>query len=284
MASKRRQQSESGFYHVFQRGVCHFDIFEDDLDRTFYLERLADYTKELGIEIHAWCLMGNHTHLLLRTEYKALSAAMRKLGSVYARYFNRRHERTGPLFEGRFGSVCVETEEQYLSTVRYIHRNPVHHEEQALSSNYHWSSYSEFTTLNPTICHLNMALSLFGGIEGFVRFHEAERDSEKFRERYLDIDTIGPMRDSEARRRADFALADAGFEVPISQIGILSHSRRDEAIAYVKQIVGCSLRQLQRLSAIAYGVIRRAIELDLTQPQCSFTPGKRLDRLCAGTL
>ena len=272
MASRRRQQSESGFYHVFQRGVCHFDIFEDDQDRAFYLKRLVDYTKELGIEVHAWCLMGNHTHLLLRAKLKALSAAMRKLGSVYARYFNRRHERTGPLFEGRFGSVCVETEDQFLSTIRYIHRNPVHHEKQTLTGNYPWSSYSEFVSCSPEICHLDLALSLFGGTEGFVSFHKAERDSEQYRERFLDIDTVGPMRDNEARWRADFALADAGFEVSISQIGTLSHNLRDEAIAYVKQVVGCPLRQLQRLSALAYGVIRRAIKLNLTQMECLPTP------------
>ena len=278
MASKRRQQSESGFYHVFQRGVCLFDIFEDDEDRTFYLKRLADYARELDVEIHAWCLMGNHTHLLIRAEHKNLSAVMRKIGSVYARYFNRRHERSGPLFEGRFGSVCVETDSQYLSTVRYIHRNPIHHDERTLAGDYPWSSYSEYVTENPRICRLDFAYSLFGGIQGFIAFHEAERDQDLYRERFLDIDTIGPMRDNEARHRANLALADAGFAVSISHIGILPHNRRDEAIAYVKQTIGCTLRQLQRLSAIAYGVIRNAIRIGMAQMQGLATSAKRLDR------
>ena len=91
MATKKRKRSESGFYHVFQRGVCLFDIFEDDEDRKFYLKRLVRYASELHVEIHAWCLMSNHTHLLVRAQHETLSAVMRKIGSVYARYFNKRH-------------------------------------------------------------------------------------------------------------------------------------------------------------------------------------------------
>ena len=140
MATKKRKRSESGFYHVFQRGVCLFDIFEDDEDRKFYLKRLVRYASELHVEIHAWCLMSNHTHLLVRAQHETLSAVMRKIGSVYARYFNKRHGRTGPLFEDRFGSVCVETDSQFLSVMRYIHRNPIHHEERTLMGDYPWKN------------------------------------------------------------------------------------------------------------------------------------------------
>ncbi len=258
MATKRRQKSESGFYHVCQRGVCLFDVFEDDTDREFYLKRLQKYCEELGVEIHAWCLMSNHTHLLLRADLEALSAMMRKLGSVYARFFNTRHMRSGPLFEGRFYSVCVETNEQFMSTIRYIHRNPVHHEEAALCGSYAWSSYGEYTSGKPVMCKAGFALELFGSLDGFTRFH-GERDDD--RERHLDIGTSGPMKDDEARRRANEALAESGFDVTASHIGTLPRDARDRAIACVKRIVGCSLRQIQRLTAIAYSAIRRAVEI-----------------------
>ena len=62
MATKKRKRSESGFYHVFQRGVSLFDIFEDDEDRELYLKRLVRYASELHVEIHAFCLMSKHTH------------------------------------------------------------------------------------------------------------------------------------------------------------------------------------------------------------------------------
>ena len=190
---------------------------------------------------------------------------MRKLGSVFARFFNTRHKRTGPLFEGRFCSVCVKTDAQYMNVMRYIHRNPIHHEEATLLGNYPWSSYGEHIAAAPVTCKVSFALALFGGIVAFTKFHE---NREEDRTRHLDIGTSGPMKDDEARHRADKALSDAGFEVPTSHIGTLPHKMRDQAIAVVKSAVGCSLRQLQRLTAIAYSAIRRAVELafdDITE-------------------
>jgi len=256
MATKKRELSASGFYHVYQRGVSLFDIFEDDVDREFYLERLQKYCKELDVELHAWCFMSNHTHLLLKASPDALSAVMRKLGSVYARFFNYRHKRSGPLFEGRFCSTPIETDGQYMNVIRYVHRNPVVHEEAALNG-YLWSSYAEHVAATPTTCVVSFALSLFGDVDAFVRFH-ADREGDKHR--YLDVGTSGPMKDDEARRRADEALAESGFSVTASHIGTLPRNLRDRAIATVKKLVGCSLRQLQRLTAIAYSAIRRAVE------------------------
>lgn len=259
MATKPRKRSKSGFYHVFQRGVSLFDIFEDDEDREFYLQRLVRYASEIGVEIHAWCLLSNHTHLLLRADRESLSSLMRKLGSVYARFFNARHGRTGPLFERRFGSVCVETDAQFMSVIRYIHRNPLHHEERTLIGDYQWSSFGEYAASSPKTCEIGFALYLFGGVDELVRFHLQKHDSD--RERHLDIGTIGPMRDEEARMRANQALLDAGFEIQVSRIGSLPRKLRDAAIACVKRAVGCSLRQIQRLTAVAYSAIRDAVKL-----------------------
>lgn len=255
MATKPRERSSSGFYHVFQRGVNQFDIFEDDVDRSFYLDRLKKYSAEIGVEVHAWCLMSNHTHLLLKASHESLSALMRIIGSVYAKFFNCRHSRSGPLFEGRFCSVCIESDAQFMSVVRYIHRNPVHHDESALFGTYSWSSYGEYLTASPSLCVLDLALSLFGSIGELARFH---RDWDG-RERHLDIDTRGRMGDDEARTRANVALKDVGIDVPVSSIGTLRRQLRDKAIKHVKRAVGCSLRQIQRLTSIAYSAIQKAI-------------------------
>ena len=262
MGTKPRVGSISGFYHVFQRGVNQFDIFEDNADRRFYLDHLVKYTAELGVELHAWCLMSNHTHLLLRCDLSALSDAMRTLGSVYARYFNQRHNRSGPLFEGRFGSVAIETEAQLLTVIRYIHRNPIYHERAALAGNYRWSSYREYCSTLSETCNTAFSLALFGGIEGFIKFHGNWEDPT----RHLDIGTSGPMSDDEARYRANRALKNAGFLVRVSRIGNLSQKMRDSAIACVKRAVGCSLRQLQRLTALPYSIIRMALGLSSRRP------------------
>ncbi len=262
MSSKPRKQSVSGFYHVCQRGINKFDIFEDDADRAFFTDRMCRYAKEYGIEIHSWVLMSDHFHLLLRSGFKELSAMMRTLGSVYARYFNRRHERSGPLYEGRFYSVCVETEPQLLSTVRYIHRNPVHHEKTALYGNFRWSSYREYVNASPTTCKLEFVLNLFGSVTELVRFHREPHDSE----RHPDIGTMGPMRDDEARWRANKALDVAGYRIEVSHIGTLPRDLRNKAIVHVKRSVRCSLRQIQRLTSIAYCAIRRAVESMSLEP------------------
>jgi len=255
MATKQRAQSSTGFYHVFHRGVNQFDIFEDDEDRQYYRDHLQKYARDLGVEVHAWCLMSNHSHLLLKADHEALPVFMRQLASSYARFFNRRHARSGPLFEGRFDSVCIESDEQLISVVRYIHRNPVHHEEETLFGTYPWSSFREYATGAPELCEIAFALELFGGIDSFVAYHEGWDENE----RHLDMDTLGRMGDDEARRRADSALESAGFKVKASSIGRLPRKLRDKALMCVKRAVNCSLRQLQRLTSIAYSAIRNAV-------------------------
>lgn len=256
MATKPRKRSSSDFYHVFQRGVNLFDIFEDDVDREFYIERLVRYAGEAGVEVHAWCFMSNHVHLLLRACVERLSALMMKLGSVYARQFNRRHRRTGPLFGCRFSSVPVETDTQMLAVVRYIHRNPVFHDECSRADSYRWSSYVEYANGEPATCRLDFVLALFGGVEGFARYHDGTCASEL--ERHIDTGTIGPMRDDEARKRADAALRECGLTVDAAHIGTLPRRARNAAVSLVRRMVGCSLRQLQRLTGIAYATIRAA--------------------------
>ena len=279
MATKPRKASESGFYHVFHRGVNHFDIFENDDDREFYLDRMQHYARKTGVEVHAWCLMSNHTHLLLRGELRDLSTFMRNLGSVYARYFNAIHERSGPLFGSRFSSVCIETEEQVLAVARYLHRNPVYHDETALFTAFRWSSYREYVAAAPRTCRIDCLLPLFGSVNELVRFHETMLPSDL--ERHLDLKTAGSPSDDEARKLANAALGDIGIDVGVSQIGALPRSMRDKALAYVKRATGCSARQLQRLTSIAYSVIRSVIGMPKeNRRNCEQVPAAGFETAC----
>lgn len=255
MTTKPRKRSASGFYHVFQRGVNHYDIFEGDDDRERYIELMTKCARKYKVELHAWCLMSNHTHLLLRASRERLSAMMRQLGSEYARFFNARHGRTGALFGSRFESVCVETDAQLVAVVRYIHRNPVEHDEHCLFGDYPWSSYGEYLAGCPESCRLDFALELFGGLDEFIRVHESRLDSE----RQLDIGTAGAMRDDEARWRANDVLRHMGARVSISAIGTLPREARDRGIAVVVRSIRCSCRQMQRLTSVAYSVILSAV-------------------------
>lgn len=112
--------------HITQRGVNRCAIFLDDDDRRHYLCLLGESAAEHGLEIHTYVLMGNHVHLLVSSgESGQVSLAMRQLGQAYVTAFNRRHRRTGTLWEGRFKSCLVDSDRYLLTAYRYIELNPV---------------------------------------------------------------------------------------------------------------------------------------------------------------
>lgn len=127
--------------HVVQRGVNRGAVFIDDSDRRHYLQLLSDGLADGRVVLHAFALMGNHVHLLLTPhEGGASSALMHGLGQNYVAGFNRRHARCGPLWQDRFRSSLVGTDEYLLSVYRYIDLNPVRAGLVADAVDYAWSS------------------------------------------------------------------------------------------------------------------------------------------------
>lgn len=123
------------------RGNARQDIFLDDGDRRRFLATLRSVVERLNVLCHAYCLMGNHYHLLLETPDANLSLAIRQLNGVYAQSFNRRHVRVGHLFQGRFTSRLVEKETYLLVVSRYIVLNPVRANLVPSPADWTWSSY-----------------------------------------------------------------------------------------------------------------------------------------------
>jgi putative transposase len=107
------------------RGINKTAIFKDDRDRSHFLKRLGENVVETQSSIYAWALMETHIHLLVRSGAPGISALMRKVLTWYAQYYNRRHRRTGHLFENRYKSILCDEETYLLALVRYIHLNPV---------------------------------------------------------------------------------------------------------------------------------------------------------------
>ena len=113
------------WYHVMNRGIERRSVFLDDDERPSFLRLLASLEEQFGVEVHAYCLMDSHYHLALHTPEANLSRAMRWLGQSYTQGFNRRHDRVGPLFQGRFKSVPVDPENWLVELSVYIHLNPL---------------------------------------------------------------------------------------------------------------------------------------------------------------
>ena len=107
------------------RGIMRQAIFRDDLDRNDFVARLGALASSGAFHVYAWALLPNHFHLLVRTAQRPLVRSMRSLLTGYAGTFNRRHRRSGHLFQNRYKSIVCEEEPYFLELIRYLHLNPL---------------------------------------------------------------------------------------------------------------------------------------------------------------
>lgn len=125
MARLPRGDVEGGIYHLYPRGVNRCTIFADDRDRFFFMKTLVRVARDGYFGVIAFCLMGNHLHLVVERFDLPLGDGMNRLLGTYAPYFNRRHRRSGHLFQNRFGSQLCDSDSYLVHLIRYTHRNPV---------------------------------------------------------------------------------------------------------------------------------------------------------------
>jgi putative transposase len=173
MARPLRLIAPDSWQHLTHRGADRQDIFSDDRDRLHYEFLLGELEGRCGVEVHAYCLMTNHVHGLVHCVDADLSGAMQYLASTYAGRYNRRHERTGPLFGGRFHATPVESDEQLLAAGRYVHRNALSIVGPDALDAYRWSSLAKYVgrRTQPDWVHDETILSLFGGTRASYRDH-----------------------------------------------------------------------------------------------------------------
>jgi putative transposase len=125
MPRKSRIDAPGALHHIVTRGIERRDIFLDDDDRVDFVDRLGGILEETETRCLAWALMSNHFHLLLKTGKNAIATVMRRVLTGYAVTFNRRHGRTGHLFQNRYKSILCQEEAYLLELVRYVHLNPI---------------------------------------------------------------------------------------------------------------------------------------------------------------
>jgi len=168
------------FYHVITRGNQRQNLFHDDKDREFYLDRLEQYRKRYGFTIYAYVLMSNHVHLLIETGKTPLSKIMQGLQFSYTRYFNRRYRKIGHLFQGRYRAIICDREEYLLELVRYIHLNPVRAAMVKRPSEWQWSGHGEY--LGKDKRGLIDSGPVMGGLRTAARYEAFIRDGGKLRD------------------------------------------------------------------------------------------------------
>jgi len=141
MARQLRLEYAGALYHVTARGNGRQDIYLNDKDRRRFLELLGEEVGQQHWRCYAYCLMGDHYHLLLETPEGHLSRGMRRLNGRYTQEFNRRHQRVGHVLQGRYKSILVEKEAYLLELCRYIVLNPVRARMVRQVQDWTWSSY-----------------------------------------------------------------------------------------------------------------------------------------------
>lgn len=219
-------------------------IFENDDDRLRMLGMLRKNLKKHACEIHAWCLMSNHVHMVVRDPHGNLSDLMHAVGTAYARYFNERTGRVGHVFQDRFRSIPIADERQLLATVRYIHENP--RELGADPQTYRWSSYREYLG-DEGLAITAVVLEASGG-----RFAlDGPLDNEA-QSRYEPI-TGRDMTDEAVMRAANWLLS----PVKASELKAMPPKRRNGALSRLRE-AGISIRQIARITGIGESTISRA--------------------------
>ncbi len=240
MARPLRVEVAGGLYHVIARGNERRPVVRDDADRLRYLSRLAFYQKKFGFRVLAYCLMDNHVHLAIETGKIPLSKIMAGLQSAYTQDFNRRHERSGHLFQGRYKAFLIEKDRYALALLRYIHENPVRARVVKRAEDFAWSSDRAYRRgRGPEWLDADRLLSMLGrgraeAIRGYRKLMRAEAE-----ESYEDVATWGQAVKGE-QAFADRVLQEAG-ERPVIPRGLTA-----ERVA----------RQVARLEGVDFGQMR----------------------------
>ncbi len=176
MSRPLRLEFSGALYHVTSRGDRREDIFLDALDRQAWLATLTQCCERYNWVIHAWCQMSNHYHMVVETPEPNLSAGMRQLNGVYTQAFNRRHNRVGHLYQGRFKAILIDRDSYLLELLRYVVLNPVRAGMAKSVSEWPWSSYHAVmgTQAKPQWLETQWALQQFGVQQKTQRSRYAE--------------------------------------------------------------------------------------------------------------
>ena len=254
MPRTARKHSQSGIYHVMLRGINRQTIFERDEDYQYFIYVLKRCRKVSRFILYAYCLMGNHVHLLIREgsgeDAEPLEIVFKRIGVRYSIYYNRTYNRTGHLFQDRYKSEPCEDMRYFMTLLAYIHRNPVEAGICQEPWEYPWSSWNEYMG-KESICSVGFVLSRIDSDVEKAREYLLDLCSRPVAEKCLDIDDDHRLSDDEVRA-ALTALCNAPYAGMLSS---LIGERRDRVI---QELICCGagVRQISRITGWPYEVIR----------------------------
>lgn len=252
MPRQARRKSGSGIYHVMLRGINREPIFFDEDDNRTFIALLRRYKEVSGFELYAYCLMGNHVHLLLRERDEPLELIFRRFGAAFAYRYNIKYRRTGHIFQDRFKSEPVEDDAYFLTALRYILNNPVKAGLCTDPEEYPYSSAKEYMDMKSDMTDISFAVFITGQKELLRYLHEP---TEEF---CMDMD------DSPRR-----GMSDQEALALIHKQSVELHRESDDADALAQTVAeligaGISIRQMERLSGLSKAQIEKCLRKNKT--------------------
>lgn len=145
MSRKPKIHYSKSFHHVMLRGNYKQKIFLDEADYNHFYKLLEKVTKQYGCKIHLFCLMTNHAHLVIEIEHATIGKVVQSVSSPYARYFNKKYQVSGHLFQGRYLGKLIQDEKYLLELCYYIHMNPIKAKMVKQLDDYPWSSHFAYS-------------------------------------------------------------------------------------------------------------------------------------------
>ena len=240
-----RKLSNTGIYHVMLRGADRRVIFQDDQDNYVFLKKLLQVKQVSPFALYAYCLMGNHVHLLMEERDEPLQTVFKRLGVAYVNYYNQKYELHGHLFQDRFKSEAVETDAYFLDVLRYICQNPVKAGLVTNPFNYNWLGCSSINHSDPLLDSISEYTDM--SMTALLDFVLHPCDSG-----HIEDTGYKRLTDKEAITRicktcnCTNVLEIGAWPVPVQKIAIKKLLK-----------TGISIRQLSRLTGISKTLIER---------------------------
>lgn len=246
-AETGEKKSESKIYHIMLRGINQQQIFEEDEDYWKLLKIIEECKALSCFQVYAYCIMGNHVHLLICEGNECLEQIIKRIGVRYVRWYNTKYRRVGHLFQDRFKSEPIDSKEYLLTVLRYIHQNPVKAKICNNAEEYLYSSYREYLR-DSWLIDKEYLFSLIGK-EAFIAFH-----SEPSNDKCLDIEENNRIQytDEQAKK----IIEKVSKCSTVTEFQALDKEKRNRYLTILRKN-GLSIRQISRLTGVSFSIVKR---------------------------
>lgn len=258
MPRQARQYSETGIYHVMLRGNEKKDIFAKDEDKQKFIEILFTKKEKKNFLLYCYCIMNNHVHLVIKEEEENVSQIIKKIATSYASYYNKKHRRIGHVFQDRFKSEPIDTENYLLAVIRYVHKNPQKAGIGKLED-YQWSSYKSYVDKNVKLPEIKEILSYFSNdfTKAQKEFEDFSHNQEGNSNEFLDVENSKPITEVNFSKHLLNLLNKYGLKSKQDLTKNENKTQREEIIKELVEKSDLSLRQIAEFSGVNRETVRK---------------------------